>query len=106
MSTAELSQHVILTGSDQAHNLSFAAQAGKVYRMMFVQASTMKWNHISFNQSGCVMGLYSRDQAYLSSIPRLTDNIVITAANRYTLSVSAARPCRCTQLLSGMNSGQ
>ena len=58
--------------------------------MMFVQASTMKWNHISFNQSGCVMGLYSRDQAYLNSIPRLTDNIVISAANRYQYSMSAA----------------
>lgn len=58
-------------------------QAGTVYRMMFVQASTMKWNNIGFNQSGCVMGLYSRDQAYLNAIPRLTQNIAMSAANRY-----------------------
>ena len=60
-------------------------QAGTVYRMMFVQASTMKWNNIGFNQSGCVMGLYSRDQAYLNAIPRLTQNIAMSAANRYGL---------------------
>ena len=52
---------------------------------MFVQASTMKWNNIGFNQSGCVRGLYSRDQAYLNAIPRLTQNIAMSAANRYGL---------------------
>ena len=57
-------------------------QAGKVYRMVMIEASTMKWLHMSFNQSGCVMGLYSRDANYLQQIPRLTDNLVMAAANR------------------------
>ena len=47
-----------------------------------IEAATMKWMHLSFDQPGCVMGLYSRDANLLSQIPRLTDNIVFSAANR------------------------
>ncbi len=47
-----------------------------------IQAATMKWMHLSFDQPGCVMGLYSRDANILNQIPRLTDNIVFAAANR------------------------
>ena len=67
-------------------------QAGQVYRWKLVEASTMKWLHLGFNQSGCVMGLYSRDQAYLNDIPRLTDNIVISAANRSVLGPALLGP--------------
>ena len=57
-------------------------QAGKVYRWILVEAATMKWMHLAFDQPGCVMGLYSRDANYLTQIPRLTDNLVFSAANR------------------------
>ena len=57
-------------------------QAGTVYRWVMIEAATMKWMHLSFDQPGCVMGLYSRDATLLSQIPRLTDNIVFSAANR------------------------
>ena len=58
-------------------------QAGTVYRWSLIEAATMKWMHLGFNQSGCVMGIVSRDANYLNSIPRLTEDIVISAANRY-----------------------
>ena len=57
-------------------------QAGTVYRWILVEAATMKWMHLSFDQPGCVMGLYSRDANYINELPRLTDNIVFAAANR------------------------
>ena len=66
-------------------------QAGKTYRWIMIQAATMKWMHLSFDQPGCVMGLYSRDANILNQIPRLTDNIVFAAANRSGLLVSC--PC-------------
>ena len=61
---------------------NLVVQAGTVYRWVMIEAATMKWMHLSFDQPGCVMGLYSRDANLLSQIPRLTDNIVFSAANR------------------------
>ncbi len=47
-----------------------------------VQASTMKWMDLSLNGTGCHWGLYSRDGNFLRSFPRMTDHIVMSAANR------------------------
>ncbi len=57
-------------------------QAGQVYRWRMVQASTMKWMDLSFNSTGCHFGIYSRDGNFLRDFPRLTDHIVMSAANR------------------------
>lgn len=59
-----------------------AVQAGKVYRWQIVEAAIMKWVHLGFDKPGCVMGLVSRDANYLNSIPRLTKDVVVVAANR------------------------
>ena len=57
-------------------------QAGKVYRIVMIEASTMLLMRMSFDRPGCVMGLYARDANYLQSMPRLADNLLLTAANR------------------------
>ena len=49
---------------------------------MIIEAAIMKWVHLGFDKPGCVMGIVSRDANYLNQIPRLTDNLVISAANR------------------------
>ena len=59
------------------------AQAGKVYRWRMVQASTMKWMDLSLNASGCTWGVYARDGILLRELPRMTDHIVLSNANRY-----------------------
>lgn len=59
-----------------------AVQAGKVYRWQLVEAAIMKWVHLGFDREGCVMGIVSRDANYLNSIPRLTKDVVLVAANR------------------------
>ena len=61
---------------------SWYLQAGQVYRWRMVQASTMKWMDLSLNGTGCHWGLYSRDGNFLRSFPRMTDHIVMSAANR------------------------
>ena len=62
------------------------SQAGQVYRWRMVQASTMKWMDLSMNGTGCTWGIYSRDGNFLRSFPRMTDHVVMSAANRCTLS--------------------
>lgn len=62
---------------------STAMQAGKVYRWQIIEAAIMKWVHLGFDKPGCVMGIVSRDANYLNSIPRLTKDVVVVAANRY-----------------------
>jgi FtsP/CotA-like multicopper oxidase with cupredoxin domain len=64
--------------------------AGEVYRWRFVQASTMKWMDLTLNQTGCQIGLYSRDATMLHNIPRTTDHIYMSAANRVDALVSCA----------------
>lgn len=59
-----------------------ALQAGKVYRWQIIEAAIMKWVHLGFDKPGCVMGIVSRDANYLNSIPRLTKDVVVVAANR------------------------
>ena len=49
-----------------------------------VQASTMKWMDLSMNGTGCSWGIYSRDGNFLRSFPRMTDHVVMSAANRCT----------------------
>ena len=63
-------------------------QAGQVYRWRMVQASTMKWMDVTFNGTGCHFGIYARDGNFLRDFPRLTDHIVMSAANR-----SPSLPC-------------
>lgn len=58
------------------------AQAGQVYRWRMVQASTMKWMDLSLNASGCTWGVVARDGILLRDLPRLTDHVVMAAANR------------------------
>ena len=59
------------------------AQAGRVYRWRMVQASTMKWVDLSLNDSsGCTWGVVARDGILLRDLPRLTDHVVMAAANR------------------------
>ena len=42
----------------------------------------MKWMDLTLNNSGCPMGIYSRDAIYLNSLPRLTDHVFMGGANR------------------------
>lgn len=56
--------------------------AGKVYRIVMIEASTMLLMRMTFDRPGCVMGLYARDANYLQSMPRLADNLMLIAANR------------------------
>ncbi len=53
-----------------------------MYRWRMVQASTMKWMDLSLNGTGCYWGIYSRDGNFLRSFPRMTDHVVMSAANR------------------------
>ena len=64
-----------------------------------IEAATMKWMHLSFDQPGCVMGLYSRDANYVNEIPRLTDNIVFSAANRQASALLRHVHADCNPLL-------
>ena len=56
-----------------------------------VQASTMKWMDLSLNGSGCHWGIYSRDGNFLRSFPRMTDHIVMSAANRCVCLCATAK---------------
>ncbi|BDA44392.1 probable multicopper oxidase LPR1 homolog 3 at C-terminar half [Coccomyxa sp. Obi] len=62
-------------------------KAGQVYRWRMVQASTMKWMDVTFNDTGCHFGIYMRDGNFLRDFPRLTDHIVMSAANRVDVMV-------------------
>ena len=53
-----------------------------MYRWRMVQASTMKWMDLSLNASGCTWGIYARDGIFLRDLPRMTDHIVLSNANR------------------------
>ena len=46
----------------------------------------MKWVHLGFDKPGCVMGIVSRDANYLNTIPRLTKDVVVVAANRWVVA--------------------
>ncbi len=61
-----------------------------------MQASTMKWMDLSFNASGCSWGVYARDGNFLRSFPRLTDHIVMSAANRSPPSLTSPRASEST----------
>ena len=60
-----------------------------------VQASTMKWMDLSLNGSGCRWGIYSRDGNFLRSFPRMTDHIVMSAANRCVCLHNSLTPSIC-----------
>ena len=49
----------------------------------------MKWVHLGFDKPGCVMGIVSRDANYLNTIPRLTKDVVVVAANRSVVALLA-----------------
>lgn len=63
-----------------------------------VQASTMKWMDLSLNASGCHWGVYARDGNFLRSFPRLTDHLVMSAANRSPPFPIHPRACELTYL--------
>ncbi|EIE26107.1 hypothetical protein COCSUDRAFT_46497 [Coccomyxa subellipsoidea C-169] len=62
-------------------------KAGQAYRWRMVNGATMKWMDLSFNQSGCHLGIYARDGNFLRDFPRITDHIVMSAANRVDVMV-------------------
>ena len=59
-----------------------APQAGQLYLFRIIDAMTMKWLDLTISGSSCHMGLLGRDGIPLPVIPRLTDHIVLTSANR------------------------
>ena len=74
------------------------AQAGQVYRWRMVQASTMKWVDLSLNASGCTWGVVARDGILLRDLPRLTDHVVMAAANRCSPCLIYPAPHMCPSL--------
>ena len=54
-----------------------------MYRWRMVQASVMSWVDLSLNASGCTWGVVERDGILLRDLPRMTDHVVMSAANRW-----------------------
>ena len=70
-----------------------------MYRWRMVQASTMKWMDLSLNASGCTLGIVARDGILLRDLPRVTDHVVMSAANRWAGFLAAFMPAAEVSLL-------
>ena len=65
-----------------------------MYRWRMVQASVMSWVDLSLNASGCTWGVVARDGILLRDLPRVTDHVVMAAANRRVCQPSCPPPKR------------